>query len=357
MRLRGPALQHLTEALRIGYPDAATLRRELLERCDRRLDDIVSPLAGLAEIRSQVLEDADVHDWLDRLFAMLAEHPHPSVAEHLRRAVAALEPVVASRLAGEDPFRVLQVAGRPFLDRDDLRSKLTELLAEERRRVLIVTGRRPCGKSYAWPLLDALARAHRFEPVLLDVETLPATERTPAGVVTNIALQLGLPATPPTDPLATEASQAQRLFSWLVGQARRGRDERWLIVVDSIDKIRPPLSPETVELFLLLGQGAADNRIAGMRLVLLGHRKRLPVRLSRVVINDTFDDIGEEAVRAYFAGLVAGGRVEADDAAVDAAVAEVLAALGGCERAERFQRLTDEVERVTARLPRPRVPV
>lgn len=343
MALSGPARQHLDAALRIVYPDYADLRRDLLQTMDRRLQDIVSDQRDMQDVRAGLLTTADAEGWLDDVLEMLAKSPNISIQGLLVLAYRELAPIT---VPGADIFQIHRVSERPFLDRERLRESLADLMTKD-YRVLCVTGRRPCGKSHSWRLADLAAREYGFEPVLVDVDTLPATERTPLGIVSHIALQLGLPGAPPADSYATAASQAQRLFDWLVGQARRVGGERWLIVVDSMDKLRPPLSPEALELLILLGrEGAVNNRIAGLRVVLLGHRKRFPPNSASLVLSDTFDDIDDKAVGKYFETLVRIGEVEADAKAIKEAVAVVESALVGCTRAQRLERLPEEVDRV-----------
>ncbi|MBO3093997.1 hypothetical protein [Cellulomonas dongxiuzhuiae] len=351
--LTGIVMQHLAYALAVAYPERSALQRVLFERTGRRLDDIVSVNVGNTDMRQQLLIAASDGGWATEVFQLLQDSENLSVRQYVRLARDALDVVSNAVVDREDPFLVHRVAGRPFLDRTELRKQLTELLARDEKRVLVVTGERPCGKTYAWPFLDTLGRTHGFDPVLIDVASLPATERMPVDVVSNVARQLGLPRLPEVDPLAQGASQAQRLFTWLIGEARLARQSgaasRWLLVIDSLDKF--PLPAETEELFVLMGKGAAENRIADLRVVLLGYEHQLPVDLSSWVLTDTFSDIDERALRDYFDFLLRtarGGGIGpmSADTAIEDAVRQVEEALAGADRVDRFSRLAAEVDRV-----------
>ena len=76
----------------------------------------------------------------------------------------------SSIMAKSDPYLSQMIGQRePFIDRSDLRAHLRDLLSESKSRVLVLTGERPCGKSYTWFFIRQPKLLADITPVLIDL--------------------------------------------------------------------------------------------------------------------------------------------------------------------------------------------
>jgi hypothetical protein len=229
-----------------------------------------------------------------------------------------------------------------FIDRTALRAHLPELLSASPSRVLVITGDRPCGKSYTWYYVRQPELLGDITPVLIDLSER-ADPSLPVEVMTSIALQLRLPV-PTIDEHAQGAAQAQRLRDWLVGQLQpRDRDGRWLLVFDSLDHVGQ--RDDTLQLIEFIAGAAIRQRLAGLRVILLGYVNRLPIDPLESVLTEKIQDIGEPELRDFFRSLAEQAKVTISDQAVDFAVRGVLNLLPG-EREQKLRQLPKTVREV-----------
>ena len=165
----------------------------------------------------------------------------------------------------------------------------------------------------------------------------------PIEVMSSIALQLGL-TEPKIDKHAQEAAQARRLRDWLVGQLQQhDRDGRWLLVFDSLDHVGQ--REETLQLIEFLAGAAIRQRLAGLRVILLGYANRLPIDPLESVLTEEIRDIGEPELRDFFRLLGQRSKPAMSDDAIDVAVHWVLSVLPH-ERGPKLRQLPKAVREV-----------
>lgn len=355
-RLDGPALKLVWKAVVQSY-DPDTLERELAF-ADRRLADISGP-GNFQTVVFKVLEDAQKRGWMAEFMAMLIDSSYPDTREIGTRMLeqygsSAAEPVLSpaaspnpgpnlatqpgatspSGLAVGDPYGSQLVGEQIFINRTKLRAHLKDLLSASRSRVLVVTGDRPCGKSYTWFYVRQRELLGEAEPVLIDLKdwTEPVS---PVDLMSSIALQLRLPE-PVIDQYAQGAAQARRLRDWLVGQLRPQEDSgRWLLVFDSLDHVAQ--RDETLQLIELLAGAAITQVLPGLRMILLGYVNRLPIDPLETVLTEPIEDIGEPELRDFYRALARQAGVAITDEAIELAVRAVLNLLPADREGKLYQ--------------------
>jgi hypothetical protein len=128
---------------------------------------------------------------------MFYESEYLGVKEAADRTLAEL----SSTSAKDDPYLCHLIYQQPFIDRSELRRNLKDLLSESKSRVLVVTGDRPCGKSYTWFFISQPTLLTGITPVLVDLSEW-SEPTTPIEVMSSIARQLKL-----TEPRIDEHAQ------------------------------------------------------------------------------------------------------------------------------------------------------
>jgi Effector-associated domain 1 len=361
--LNGPELKLVHAAVIASYdPDA--LEQDLLFELDRRLAVTAAP-GNLKNVAFEMLVTARQEGWLRDLLVMFSESNYPAVKEIADRilvqhvpapdasaasaslSISATEPHAATGLsdisAMVDPYlRHLIGQQQPFIDRSALRVHLKDLLSESPSRVLVITGERPCGKSYTWFFIKQPDLLGGMTPVLVDLSEWK-NPSPPIEVMSSIALQLGLEE-PKIDEHAQESAQARRLRDWLVGQLQQhDRDGRWLLVFDSLDHVGQ--RDETLQLIEFLAGAAIRQRLPGLRVILLGYANRLAIDPLESVLTEEIRDIGEPELRDFFRLLAQHAKLPINDQAIDLAVHGVLSLLPD-ERERKLRQLPKAVREV-----------
>ena len=298
----------------------------------------------------KVLTAADREGWLWELLCMFEKSRYLEVQEVARRildeyssAPQAHEAASArDGSANGDPYHSYLAGQRPFIDRNVLRTHLKDLLSDSPRRVLLITGDRPCGKSYTWFYVRQPGLLDGMIPVLVDLSEF-AEASAPMDVMSSIARQLALP--PPTvDEYAQGAAQARYLRDWLVGQLLpRNGDGRWLLVFDSLDHAAQ--RDETLQLLEFLAGAAIRERLSGLRVILLGYANRLPIDVLDSVLTEEIKDIGEPELREFFRSLARHVKQAMSDEAIGVAVKDVLKRLPD-NREQKLRQLPKMVRQV-----------
>ncbi len=356
LRFDGRQLQLVRDAVVASY-DYEVLEQDFRFKLDRRLEEI-SARDNLQNVAFRVLDRAEREGWLLKLFGMFQNSRYPGVREVVTRILvecgsppggaaapqpgAAAAPGNGSAMADADPYLRHLVGQQPFIDRTVLRAHLKDLLSDSASRVLVITGDRPCGKSYTWFYIRQPELLGDITPVLVDLSEW-ANPSLPVEVMSSIAVQLGLPE-PTIDEHAQGAAQARRLRDWLVRQLQpQDRDGRWLLVLDSLDHVAQ--RDDTLQLIEYLAGAAIRQRLAGLRVILLGYTNRLPIDPLESVLTEEIRDIGEPELQDFFRSLAQQVQVAISDQAIDLAVHGVLNLLPD-ERERKLRQLPKTVREV-----------
>jgi hypothetical protein len=202
----------------------------------------------------------------------------------------------------QNPFDTFFVSGgRPFIDRDCIRDHLfRSLKVGDGPRVVIISGTRPCGKTWSWHFLSFLqGKLESVRAAKVDLTDLTPPP-TPYAVMYELAARLGLAKDLKRDGTALGATQARNLVEWWAGRLADSED-RYILVFDSLDHSRLP--DETEDLIHRLARFAADQGDPPrFVLVLLGAEFELDVD-TFVVGREDIQPIEEEHVRKFLAKL------------------------------------------------------
>ena len=323
--------------------DRQTLEMKLFE-LDRRLD-VISPPGSLSNVVFRLLQTAQREGWMIDLLRMFKESSYPAVREAANRILTHNLPsqdraeTPTPDLPAADPYLI---GRQPFIDRNVLRMHLKDLLSDSESRVLMITGERPCGKSYTWRYVNQPALLGGVIPVLVDLAD-SREPLSPLDIMSSIALQLGLPE-PTIDRYAQETAQARRLRDWLVGQLQQDNpDGRWLMVFDSLDHIGQ--REETLQLIEFLAGAAIRQRLTGLRVILLGYTDRLLLEPMESVLIEEIQDIGAPELLEFYRWLAQRENLPITEEAIDLAVQQVLSLLPD-DRGARLRRLPATVRTV-----------
>ena len=348
-KLTGREIGLVRDAVICSY-DYQDLEQYLLVELDQRLDVISAP-GNFKDVVFRVLVTAGRQGWLWELLDMFRKGSYPAVREVAERILVAHISVPGGSTASEsgeaspgisapgdnpaaglsqipagaDPYlRFLIGQQQPFIDRSVLRVHLKDLLSDSPSRVLVITGDRPCGKSYTWFFIRQPELLAGMTPVLVDLSEWANPSR-PIEVMSSVALQLGL-REPNVDGHAQGAAKARLLRDWLVGQLQQhDRDGRWLLVFDSLDHAGQ--RDETLQLIEFLAGAAIRQRLTGLRVILLGYANRLPVDPLESVLTERIRDIGEPELRDFFRLLAQHAELTISDDAIAVAANGVLSLL------------------------------
>jgi len=204
------------------------------------------------------------------------------------------------------PFDTCFLQARaPFFDRQTLRSKL-QTLGNGTYRVLVITGARLSGKSYAVRFLGFLARqcgafGTTFRLADIDLKENRSSQIAVEFLVQRILLQLDPGASPPPTLDGQCSHRAQLLAEWLTELAER-RQEVFCIALDHFDAT---LLPDEVHVFInhLANRAFMSDRL---RLVLVGYPlNELPVEASDIIDEENLGVPTDTDVEEFFAQVQA----------------------------------------------------
>jgi hypothetical protein len=245
-----------------------------------------------------------------------------------------------------DPVHSLFIFHGAFLDRENLRTYIRELLDEHgRRKVLVVDGGARTGKTYTWHYLKYLEEQRGgFRPIMVDFKDWPlgpsATE-----LMQSLAYKIGITETVPDYPYAQPASKATLLTSWFIGQIGKNPDVRLLIVYDSVDFVPPA---EDVRSLIDGLVRAAHLREAKFGLVLLGCHDALAVD-DQLMLYDKLLPIDKKAI-VRFLGEVADHRgVPVESSMIDLAAQSLYELLSTDEPAQTLLNAASKIEQLATR--------
>jgi hypothetical protein len=173
----------------------------------------------------------------------------------------------------DDPFACGFVgpgAGRAVIDRQELRQRLQDLLAEE-YRVLIVTGQPGTGKTHSWQLIDHLQQAaammasHRFVRVPThDMRGEVSGKDLALKLALKLGMRLGLDIGP--DVRDAQVSDSD-ILDTIVGHYPHDGVTRW-IVLDGLD--RPLVKECARDAARYLIALVSDGELPKTRLIITG---------------------------------------------------------------------------------------
>jgi len=194
---------------------------------------------------------------------------------------------------GRDKFETTVLRGdRVFLDRNELRLALREMMSPDGRRLLVVNGPHGSGKSYTREyVIDVTFRTPNHRVAYLDLDT---SDLGPAELVNAICQQTSCEAESlpmlPTEPMSRWIA---RLASSLMSSLASNTSIKWWLILDGFSK---PLQSGTNDLIAEIALRAAE---ADLRIILLNYTMALPASLESRVIREEIKPIGREDVETF----------------------------------------------------------
>ncbi len=217
---------------------------------------------------------------------------------------------VAAAAPAADPFEVLEIGSRPFVNRQSLRSTFKDMVTHD-RRLLLISGDAGCGVSYSYRLMAHLAGSSTAQPgiasrpgglkvVKADLREyvgLPSSEwrdRLVRAICRGITYDVA-PAT-----LAQAAREVVEFKTWCEGKLRDS-DHEWWIFVDSIDSEVEVTQHGISEVLLALVQLADDPQLP-LRVIFGGQKAdslRSMIDLLALAADDRAPGLSRAEVEAW----------------------------------------------------------
>ena len=271
----------------------------------------------MEDVWPELLQKAAETRKLRALVKVVADHPNSAAHAALFQRLL----VVGSPAAEETPPHLLPILGkRPFIDRDDLRTLVMDLV-EGTSRVLVVTGPERSGKTYSWYLISHVSeRLGTFSPYPVDLSSWAGPPAGPVDVMREVAnlLNWELPA---VDPTAQEDTHARILGTWFVGRVRRETDQCWL-VFDGLNTAT--MTDAALRLIESIAVAAERHQAGELRVVLIAHTRPLPEDVDPFALRETISLIGVTQIRTFFTKVAAAAGQRVDEPGLDLLMAELL---------------------------------
>jgi hypothetical protein len=268
------------------------------------------------ELLTEAAEGRKLRDLISRV----AEHPNSAAhAELFQRLL-----VVTAPAPGEAPPHLVHLLGparkRPFIDRDDLRLYLTELMSGS-SRVLIVNGPGRSGKSYSWYLISHVSEQLRsFSPYPIDLSSWAGPPAGPVDVMREVTDLLTWKL-PPIDATAQEDTHARILTTWFLGRMRKEPEPCWLLF-DGLNT--STMTDAALRLIENIAVAAERKQAGELRVILIAHTRPLPEDVDPFALRETISHIGVAQLRAFFTKVAEDAGQAVDDAGLDLLVTELL---------------------------------
>jgi hypothetical protein len=212
---------------------------------------------------------AKAHGWIKELLRAVLQEidlgTNAAIHRDFPPILAALDPE-----PGAPAHDHLKTDGVAFANRSTLRDAVGRMTQPNGPRTLVLRGNALSGTSYAWRLINHVARDSGVERVHIDFAK-PGDHR-PLGVGHALAAQMGLSEIPQRADNPSDAQLAIWLVQWFTGKLRLS-GKTWWIVFDNAQ--RPTVPPETREMIVAFVQALADGMIDTARLFVLGFGEKI----------------------------------------------------------------------------------
>jgi hypothetical protein len=316
----GPHRVPLDDALRRAFPRADALRRFVELRLELNFEDVDG--SNLPTTRLNLIKWAEATGRERDLVAAAREaQPENRVLEAIAVNIFSYLDEVSPLPWYEPPHPVRTCfigSEKAIVDRVSLREYVSELMAPDGPRALVVQGAPGSGKSYSLDFIRFIEDKSRDFSVANI--SLSSPDITPHQLLRSVAYAMGLAGKVENiPPEADQQEQATRwnddLCAWLFAELRDS-EKPWWLIIDGIDQVK--LRPATYDLITKLMQGAETAR--PLRVVLLACSEPLPRVRVRV---EEIGAITDEVLRTFFRDFLNHQQREATDDAVDQAIQEV----------------------------------
>ncbi len=230
--------------------------------------------------RQAVPVDVIAKELLAGEFARFFAGDGESATVNAPRAALPVEPDAAAR----DPFKVLVIQQRPYVDREPLRTRVEEMTAATGKRLMVISGASESGVSASYRLLSHVASRWDATPALrelvpggLEVVMVDLREKMSAGakevrrfIMDRIYVRLSGKSSEQTlAQLAKDVSTFKTRCETLL----RKSDKQWWIFLDSIDAVAAVSQQGIDELLAALISISEDDQM-NFRIVLAGREAR-----------------------------------------------------------------------------------
>jgi hypothetical protein len=284
-----------------GYLGTGDFQREL----NRHLKP-ASNHVEWAELSVQVCVERGWQDpppsWMERLLQgidadVLAPTRIPNLAAILTRIAEG--PTKDPRLDAIESELVLNDV--PFLDRDEVRKGVRELLESGKRAVLVIGGDPKSGRSYCSELFQYISgrSGYFFKVAPVPIEPGQGRACTPKLLALNIAGAMGSTASPPEVDPVHRTIEPYKNFVLTIAE---NSPHHWWILLDGFSDVPP--ENETRKLIQGLAKSiATEHYRERLRLVLVDYSGLQLSPLSYMPCKINPQSIGKKHIRSYFEKL------------------------------------------------------
>jgi hypothetical protein len=264
MSISGPQFRIIYDQLQSVYQDIDDLGFLLLLELGMLIDDL-SPVAGARKRRIlDVLTKAKSQGWIGALIKAVLEDANLSANVVLQQALTPILAILEPE-PGVPAFQHLTTDGVAFANRTTLRQAIGDMTLPHGPRTLILRGHPLSGTSYAWRLLNHVARDGGVERVRIDFEQ--AGDHSPMGVALTLAAEMQIALSPLRPDNPSQEQLAAYLVRWLSGYLRSSQ-KTWWIVFDNAQMVSVP--PETKEMIVAFARHFAGGSVDNARVFVLG---------------------------------------------------------------------------------------
>jgi len=264
MSIARPHFKTLYVQLLGAYPNIDDLGLVLMLELGKLIDDLSPPGSARNKRILEVIAKADAQSWISELITAVLNDPDHAQNAPLK---AALTPILAvlEPQPGVPAFQHLTTDGVAFANRSTLRHEIGSMTLPHGPRALILRGQPLSGTSYAWRLLNHVARDAAIERVRIDFEQIG--DHSPMGVALTLAAEMQIVTSPLRPDNPSQEQLAAYLVRWLSGFLRSSA-KTWWIVFDNAQALTVP--PETKEMIVAFARHFASGSVDNARVFVLG---------------------------------------------------------------------------------------
>jgi hypothetical protein len=247
-----------------AYPNIDDLGLILMLDLNRLVDDLSSPAGARDKRILEVIVKANAQGWIGDLITAVLNDPDQAQNDPLRQALTPILAVLEPE-PGVPAFEHLTTDGVAFANRSTLRHEIGNMALPDGPRALILRGQPLSGTSYAWRLLNHVARDAAIERVRIDFDQVG--DHSPMGVALVLAAEMQITTSPLRPDNPSQEQLAAYLVRWLSGFLR-GSQKTWWIVFDNAHALTVP--PETKEMIVAFARHFASGSVDNARVFVLG---------------------------------------------------------------------------------------
>lgn len=269
MSISGPHFRTVFEQLLATYQSIDNLGFVLSFELGVLIDDLSPDTRPRKHRILDVVTKARTQGWISDLINAVLNDPDQVSNTALRQALTPILAILEPE-PGVPAHHHLTADGVAFANRTTLRQIIGNMTLPDGPRTLVLRGDPLSGTSYAWRLLNHVARDGAIQRVRIDFEQVG--DHSPMGVALTLAAEMQIATSPVRHDNPTQEQLAAYLVRWLSGHLRNS-EKAWWIVFDNAQLVTVP--PETKEMIVAFARHFAGGSIDTARVFVLGFNSEI----------------------------------------------------------------------------------